>query len=54
MTTPQTPSPSSDGRKPQIQLQDRYGRIAISAVLAALPYGKDSKSQSDENSDSRN
>ena len=34
---------SPDGRKSQSELQNRYGRIAISAVAAALPYGGESQ-----------
>ena len=34
---------SPDGRKSQSELQKQYGRIAISAVAAALPYGGETK-----------
>ena len=34
---------SLDGRKPQSELQSQYRRIAISAVVAALPYGGETK-----------
>ena len=47
MNKEQTTYQSSEGRKAQTELQNRYGRIAISAVAAALPYGKDRK-KSDE------
>lgn len=36
MKTEQTAGRPSESRKPQIELQQRYGRIAISAVAAAL------------------
>ena len=52
MNTEQTTGQSSEGRqsevrKSQTELQNRYGRIAISAVVAALPYGTDSKTLAD-------
>jgi len=43
MNTTQATSQSPQGRKPQPELQSQYGRIAISAVVAALPYGTDAK-----------
>ena len=30
-------------RRPDVDLDRRYGRIAISALVAALPYGSESK-----------
>lgn len=39
---------SLDSRKPQSELQSQYRRIAISAVVAALPYGGETKSSGPE------
>jgi hypothetical protein len=43
MNTTQATSQSPQVRKPQPELQSQYGRIAISAVVAALPYGGETK-----------
>lgn len=42
MNTEQTTYQSSENRKAQTELQNRYGRIAISAVAAALTCGRGS------------
>jgi hypothetical protein len=43
MNTVRATNQAPEGRKPQPELQSQYGRIAISAVVAALPYGTDTK-----------
>lgn len=43
MNKTQTATQSPQGRKPQSELQSQYGRIAISAVVAALPYGGETR-----------
>lgn len=43
MNNERATSQSQDSRKRQSELQSRYGRIAISAVVAALPYGSETK-----------
>ena len=42
MNTERTTYQSSENRKAQTELQNRYGRIAISAVAAALTCGRGS------------
>lgn len=54
MNTDQTTYQSSESRKSQTELQNRYGRIAISAVVAALPYGKDKGTPSETKADAHN
>ncbi len=54
MTKEQTTYQSSESRKSQAELQNRYGRIAISAVAAALPYGSDSKKPERSEPETRN
>jgi hypothetical protein len=54
MTNEETTYQSSEGRKSQTELQNRYGRIAISAVAAALPYGGDRKNQDRSEPETRN
>ncbi len=53
MTTEQTGKPS-EGRKSQTELQNRYGRIAISAVAAALACGKGSQKPAETEAETRN
>jgi hypothetical protein len=54
MTQEQTTAQSSEGRKSQTELQNRYGRIAISAVAAALSCGKGAKKPAETKADARN
>jgi hypothetical protein len=54
MDTAQTTGQSSEGRKMQIELQNRYGRIAISAVAAALSCGKGAKKPAETTADAHN
>jgi hypothetical protein len=54
MNTEQTGYQSAEGRKSQTELQNRYGRIAISAVAAALSCGKDSTKLAETKTDARN
>ena len=54
MTKEETTYQSSEGRKSQAELQKRYGRIAISAVAAALPYGADCKNPEQPDAKTRN
>ncbi len=54
MNTERTTFQSSENRKAQTELQNRYGRIAISAVAAALSCGRDgTKGAEAQNRDSR-
>lgn len=39
MTTANTSGDSVESRRTESDLDHRYGRIAISALIAALPYG---------------
>lgn len=43
MMTTNSTGVDRDTRPPEPDLDRRYGRIAISALLAALPYGGESK-----------
>lgn len=43
MNTARATNQAPEGRKPQPELQSQYGRIAISALVAALPYGGEIK-----------
>jgi hypothetical protein len=45
MTTAKTPGETSENRRSEQELDRRYGRIAISALVAALPYGGDTSRQ---------
>lgn len=54
MTNEETTYQSMEGRKSQAELQNRYGRIAISAVAAALPYGGERKKQESAEAETRN
>jgi hypothetical protein len=45
MTNARTPDEPRNKRQAEPDLDHRYGRIAISAVVAALPYGGDSKTK---------
>jgi hypothetical protein len=46
MSTAQASGPSLESRQTEASLDRQYGRIAISAVVAALPYRSEAKSQS--------
>jgi hypothetical protein len=43
MTTANKSGETRDTRRAEPDLDRRYGRIAISALVAALPYGSESK-----------
>ena len=43
MTTVDLTGENRQTRRPDVDLDRRYGRIAISALVAALPYGGESK-----------
>jgi hypothetical protein len=56
MTTAKATGESKESRRPEQDLDRRYGRIAISALVAALPYGSETGKQArqaDEPSDPR-
>lgn len=54
MNTEKTGTQSAEGRKSQTDLQNRYGRIAISAVAAALTCGKDRTKPAETKAEARN
>ncbi|HWV40797.1 hypothetical protein [Pseudorhodoplanes sp.] len=43
MTTAETSGAEQKSRRSELDLDRRYGRIAISALVAALPYGSECK-----------
>lgn len=45
MNTAKASGPSLESRQTEASLDRRYGRIAISAVVAALPYRSETKNQ---------
>ncbi len=45
MTTVDSTGENRQTRRPEVDLDRRYGRIAISALVAALPYGGESKTR---------
>lgn len=45
MTTAKTSGDSVENRRPESDLGSRYGRIAISAVVAALPYRGETRNE---------
>jgi hypothetical protein len=45
MTTAKTTGDSVENRRPESDLGRRYGRIAISAVVAALPYRGETRNE---------
>jgi hypothetical protein len=53
MTTANSTADTRDARGPEADLDRRYGRIAISALVAALPYGGESKTRTAESPDPR-
>ncbi len=54
MTTANSTGDQRETRRPEADLDRRYGRIAISAVAAALPYNGQSKSKTPVSPDPRN
>lgn len=53
MTTANSTGDNRETRRPEADLGRRYGRIAISALVAALPYGGESKSKTPASPDPR-
>lgn len=53
MTTAKTSGASQESRRSESDLDRRYGRIAISALVAALPYCSDSKTAASEQREDR-
>lgn len=53
MTTAKSTGDQRETRRPEVDLDRRYGRIAISAVVAALPYNGESKSTTQASKDTR-
>jgi hypothetical protein len=53
MNATQATKQSPQERKPQSELQSQYRRIAISAVVAALPYGGETRKSSDAAAEAR-
>ncbi|MGV3634163.1 MAG: hypothetical protein ACO1NY_07415 [Pseudorhodoplanes sp.] len=53
MTTAKTTGKSNENRRPEQDLDRQYGRIAISALVAALPYGGETGKQASESPDRR-
>jgi hypothetical protein len=53
MTTAKTTGESVEDRRSEQDLDRRYGRIAISALVAALPYGGETSKQGPATSDPR-
>jgi hypothetical protein len=53
MTADKTSGASRESRRTGSDLDSRYGRIAISAVVAALPYCSDSKAAPESLEDRR-
>lgn len=53
MTTAKTTGESVDNRRSEQELDRRYGRIAISALVAALPYGGETSKQVPASSEAR-
>ncbi|MGE3988251.1 hypothetical protein [Pseudorhodoplanes sp.] len=52
MTTTTTSGDSIESRRSEQDLGRRYGRIAISALVAALPYGGETRTAASETADS--
>jgi hypothetical protein len=53
MTTAKTTGESHENRRADQDLDRRYGRIAISALVAALPYGGETSRQAQDQPDPR-
>lgn len=50
MTTARTSGDRFENRRSDSDLDRRYGRIAISALVAALPYGGETRKPADDES----
>ena len=53
MTTAKTTGESNENRRPDHDLDRQYGRIAISALVAALPYRGETSKQAPDSPDRR-
>jgi hypothetical protein len=53
MNTARTSGDRTENRRSESDLDRRYGRIAISALVAALPYGCETKKPTAESAESR-
>ena len=53
MTTDKTSGTSRESRRPEPDLDSRYGRIAISALVAALPYCSESRTAAPDSVEER-
>lgn len=53
MSTANSTGDNREARRPEADLDRRYGRIAISALVAALPYGGESKPKTTVSPDPR-
>lgn len=53
MTTANSTGDTREARRHEADLNRRYGRIAISALVAALPYGGESKTKAPVSADPR-
>ena len=53
MTTANSTGDNREARRQEADLNRRYGRIAISALVAALPYGGESKTKTQVSPDPR-
>ncbi len=53
MTTAKHSAVQHESRRSESDLDHRYGRIAISALVAALPYSSESKSAASDSPDER-
>ncbi len=53
MTTARTSGVHRESRQSEIELDRRYGRIAISALVAALPYSSEGKTAASASAEGR-
>lgn len=53
MTTANATGESNTSRRPEQDLDRRYGKIGISALIAALPYGSEAGKRAQDEPDSR-
>jgi hypothetical protein len=53
MTTAKTTGETDENRRSEQDLDRRYGRIAISALVAALPYGGETSKRAPVSSNTR-
>lgn len=53
MTTAKVTGESNNSRRPDQDLDRRYGKIGISALVAALPYGSETGKRAQDEPDSR-